>query len=895
MAWASTLAADLASQKILLVLAGPILRQVTPTAVTVWVALRDSRSVTLIVSDTYGPDSGTDAHVQATATASTIQIGKYLHLLAVTARLPTGKQLTPGSIYFYDLVFDDRHGGTQHLSNAVGTNFLGSPVAYPPYDLPSFALPPADLTKLRIIHGSCRKAHGSGSDSLWILDGLINEGLQDGNLRPHQLFLTGDQIYADDVADGLLMAVSDAGETLLGWNEILPMPAFGSSSPTSHVADWPPEFRHCPMLVAGFTSDDLRSHLISLSEFLAMYLFAWSDVLWPAKMPTYADLEARAQPLLPALAGPLGPPTFAQYLQGPFSTGMGPYLKTAGISFSSLSYTMRLRFMTFTGKMGPTQPSPLSPYGFQFGWDLSNRKSKSDIDDDANDVATYKSSVTRIRRALANIPTYMICDDHEVTDDWNMTRNFCAGVYGSALGRRVMQNGLVAYSLCQGWGNTPEQFEGSAPGPAGLKLLQLLDQGTAQTYGSNEPALQKLVGVHDNQTLLTRPDNAVYHDQSSWLTVQGVQVSADSIVFNYTVRGPSHQVIVTDTRTWRSFPDGGDEPPELLPKSQVPVQVGGAVVPAEQVLLCILTTNAPPIEPIRSAARHPHIVGVYASDLWDSWDMGSVPLDRLFARLTDRLPTDGTGTLTGHIILLSGDVHHSFASRMVFRGSARFEDTQAKAVNAVFAQLVASAIKNQSGKTLDLHKSGYTYAPTGTGWLVPDHVPEYYAGWNVAPGTSYSPGTMNLGGFTVDLRLEKPTNQLPDAPAHFHFVQTPDYRYYLEYLSTAAQGNSPPTPPSLPAPGPNATDADRQKALANFYQASGYYRLYNMAAGKQRDIVGRNSLAEITFDWGAGNAKTVRHTLRWWSDDNPQQLVWTTYFVSLDPTTPASLVPSNET
>src|SRR5262249_35829321 len=157
-------------------------------------------------------------------------------------------------------------------------------------------------------------------------------------------------------------------------------------------------------------------------------------------------------------------------------------------------------------------------------------------------------------------------------------------------------------------------------------------------------------------------------------------------------------------------------------------------------------------------------------------------------------------------ILVSGDVHHSFASRMVFRGSARFEDTQPKPVNAVFAQLVASAIKNQSEKTLGLHKVGYTYAPTGTGWLVPDHVPEYYAGWNVHPGASYSPGNSGVGL----LRLSQPTYHITDA---VHFTRKPDYRYYLEYLSTAAQGSSPPTPPSLPAPSPTATEADRQKAL----------------------------------------------------------------------------------
>src|SRR5579862_6208993 len=106
MAWVSTLAADLAAKRVKLILAGPILRRVTTTSVTVWVALRESRNVTLVVSDTYGPNSGDPSHVQASASQPTVQIGTYLHLVAVTARLPTDKKLSPGPIYFYDLVFD---------------------------------------------------------------------------------------------------------------------------------------------------------------------------------------------------------------------------------------------------------------------------------------------------------------------------------------------------------------------------------------------------------------------------------------------------------------------------------------------------------------------------------------------------------------------------------------------------------------------------------------------------------------------------------------------------------------------------------------------------------------------------------------------------------------------
>src|SRR5262249_52444920 len=150
---------------------------------------------------------------------------------------------------------------------------------------------PNDLNQLRLMHGSCRKAHGPSRDALAILDDLIAQAAQNGTQRPHQLLLTGDQIYADDVADTLLLALSDAGETLLGWHEL--MPGIGDFAP-SHTSDLPPCSREIPLKKAGFTSDDLLSHLQFLGEFLAMYLFAWSDVLWPAVMPTIDDLIAAA-------------------------------------------------------------------------------------------------------------------------------------------------------------------------------------------------------------------------------------------------------------------------------------------------------------------------------------------------------------------------------------------------------------------------------------------------------------------------------------------------------------------------------------------------------------------------------------------------------------------------
>ena len=60
-----------------------------------------------------------------------------------------------------------------------------------------------------------------------------------------------------------------------------------------------------------------------------------------------------------------------------------------------------------------------------------------------------------MRRALANVPTYMVFDDHDVTDDWNLGRAWRDRVFTSPLGRRIVMNALVAYAVFQDWGNDP--------------------------------------------------------------------------------------------------------------------------------------------------------------------------------------------------------------------------------------------------------------------------------------------------------------------------------------------------------------------------------------------------------------------------------------------------------
>src|SRR5262249_5753611 len=125
---------------------------------------------------------------------------------------------------------------------------------------------------------------------------------------------------------------------------------------------------------------------------------------------------------------------------------------------------------------------------------LAVSPSKRDINSipgDTKDVLVHLKTLPRVRRALANIPTYMIFDDHDVTDDWNMSLDFVNRVYSDSLGRRIVQNALVAYALCQHWGNVPEQFQNDASGKpaAGRQLLNLLDNKTSRDYDANSAAL----------------------------------------------------------------------------------------------------------------------------------------------------------------------------------------------------------------------------------------------------------------------------------------------------------------------------------------------------------------------------------------------------------------------
>jgi hypothetical protein len=815
-----------------LMLAGPMLRRVTAKSVTVWVALQQTATVTITVND------NNNQAVMA-GTGKTVAVGASLHIVAVTAiPKPPIDHLLEGIVYQYDLTFAVAGNPSMPLAQATG----GADLAYAPLTLPSFALAPTDISAVRLLHGSCRMPHGDGPDALALLDVLIGQSASNAQFRPHQLMLTGDQIYADDVSDALLLLLTDAGDTLLNgvpqsatptWEEVLP-------PDTLPARLLPPYWRQKPMSDAGFTSADLRSHLMSLGEYLAMYLFTWSDVLWPKD-------------------------------------------STGAVSLPTIDDVMnKVDFGGF----------PDSAAGYQaYVQEVRNTAAKrqSTIIGDTAAIKIHHDTLYRVRKALANIPTSMIFDDHEITDDWNMTLGFCQHVYASQLGRRVVQNGLVAYALCQHWGNVPEQFANVTPAPPGFTLLQRLDQGSAASYDKNSAEIQKIVGVR-NQPGQRTPD-------------------ANSLVYNYTIELTACQVIVTDTRTWRSYPNGDDTTGDFLPVNastdQLKAQITDTPALAGRTLLVVLTTNAPETEVLRSFTRHDFIAKKVSSvhmddaspDLYESWELPSVAFDRLLVRLSGKLPLDAKGALHGTVVLLSGDVHASFATRLKYRATKRFEDTTAHPASVIFAQLVASSFKKQNGETRDMHRDGYDYRPApGTSLLIPAPLTEGYVGFNLPSGsavaekqtpvTGHGMGTSTL----VWVPFKKGANPTillagakfdPD-PKVIRLVVVPDYRYRLDYLEADREGDQSTTPPLIPAMPAGTTSDLRKTAVGVFNAATGFYRDYNYQGWSKQQIVGLNNISEVTFVQDAGGLKFVNHTVRW-NVPATVDFKWVTYNIYVDP------------
>ena len=283
-------------------LAGPILRRAEPKQVSIWIAC----SIPLIIraeifrvadlepiSGTQNKNNTEQAKPIGLGSATCIRLGEHLYIGLVTAKpIPQAETIRNRNnstnmdfssfptheLLAYDIELSYYEGNIkkcqrlQDLGLLTGDNAVIYTNRHDDDEvvlLPTFFLQGrTDNNKpLNILHGSCRKLHGKGEDCLAIADRLIAPSVKNLNKRPSVLFLTGDQIYADDVAGPLIQHLTEFGAHLLGWEEEI----VGLNKKLTEIG--PGERQQFISEHAKFTSENGGNHLISFGEFSNVFNF----------------------------------------------------------------------------------------------------------------------------------------------------------------------------------------------------------------------------------------------------------------------------------------------------------------------------------------------------------------------------------------------------------------------------------------------------------------------------------------------------------------------------------------------------------------------------------------------------------------------------------------------
>lgn len=548
------------------VLAGPLLRRVETDRLVFW--LVGSTPLTLRLHLTADGETQRVLPLGA-ADCTQLRVGTsaWLHLIDVKLDQP----LPHDRLIGYDL-------------RVLGAGEERGIAEWAPHLLHENEQRPAFVIRPRfddLLHGSCRKPHHASSDGLVCVDRLLGEARQAPEQWPAALLMTGDQIYADDVAGPMLVAIHALIRRLGLYGECLEGAVVADSAELlAHPATY---YRREQLLPAFKSSEALRerffggaekpvfttanahNHLVTLSEVLAMYLLVWSPLPWQ-------------------LIDPVAPP-----LDG----------------------------------------------------ELEQRYAR-----EAEQIDAFRRTLPRAARALAHVPTLMIFDDHDITDDWNLSARWEETAYGHPFSRRIIGNALAAYLLCQGWGNQPEAFtQVLAP------LRQLLagaSDGTLDCQAHNG-AIDALLGF------------------ANW---------------GYVLPGePALVVLDTRTRRWRSERNL-NRPSGLMDWE--------ALTDFQQALLdhrsVVIVSPAPMfgVKLIETVQRVFSWLGqslLVDAENWMAHRGGAQVMLNIFRHT--RTP--------GNYVILSGDVHYSFAYEIHIRG---------RRSRPQLWQITSSGVKNEFPRRL---------------------------------------------------------------------------------------------------------------------------------------------------------------------------------------------------
>ncbi|RMT83253.1 alkaline phosphatase D family protein [Pseudomonas viridiflava] len=551
------------------VLAGPVLRRQEAHRLVLWLVGSRPLALTLRLRVGGQADVAFTDYALNDERCQVVAIGRqaFVHLIDVHL----DGELPKDQLIDYDLRIDDEQSGIADWA----PHLLYSGARHPNFVVRS--------TIDHLLHGSCRKPHHGSAEGLLCVDRLL-AATPDPLQRPALLMMSGDQVYADDVAGPMLREIHALIDLLGLFDEQLEGAVVDDSqSLYDHPASYYQRADLLPALKSNdtlrerffggtskpvFTSATADNHLVTLAEVMAMYLLVWSPVPWTlveTDMPTHLDAEESER-----------------------------YAKEQQI-----------------------------------------------IDD-------FRDGLGGVARAMAHLPCMMMFDDHDITDDWNLSANWEHTAYGHPFSKRIIGNALIAYLLCQGWGNNPDALNGLV--------------GQAQ-------ALSGEAVSRDNQLDSTAQDTLI--DQL--LKFQQ---------WHYVL--PTHPALVvldTRTRRWRSesdfnHPSGLMDWEALCELQQELIDHKSAIIVSPAPIFGVKLIEA--IQRIFSWCGYPLLVD---AENWMAHRGAAQVILNIFRH--SRTP--------GNYVILSGDVHYSFVYEILIRH---------RAGGPRIWQVTSSGIKNEFPRRL---------------------------------------------------------------------------------------------------------------------------------------------------------------------------------------------------
>ena len=180
-----------------------------------------------------------------------------------------------------------------------------------------------------------------------------------------------------------------------------------------------------------------------------------------------------------------------------------------------------------------------------------NYKQAKVWDKEVVELEGFARNLWRVRRALANIPTYMICDDHDVSDDFYLNREWCYRVLGATAGSAGGAECFAGLCCVSGLGKYAAQFDREKPGDKLLKAAEKWSASAGTDVSVWEKAASYLgIPRLDPKTNLPK----LKLDEDVFILDRDCEGVSEVLNWHFTVRSFKHEVIVLDTRTWRGYP-----------------------------------------------------------------------------------------------------------------------------------------------------------------------------------------------------------------------------------------------------------------------------------------------------------------------------------------------------